>query len=161
MGAAGAGEGATGVPGEVLVVSPRRVALASALVLVLAAPAAGQKPQRVQTQQYLYTHGVDLWHWKATAEGILPPIVFTPRPGDRWLHLAVDDVLEQPVFLRVRQDAGGRGEDLYEHFCDAADILRLVSEEPVEVYVFTGLCANHTTGFASTGTLTATFARNL
>ncbi len=128
---------------------------------MLAAPAAAQKPERVQTQQYLYTHGVDLWHWKATAEGVLPPIVFTPRPGDRWLHLAVDDALEQPVFLRIRQEAGRRGEDLYEHFCDTADILRLVSDEPVEVYVFTGLCANHTTGFASTGTLTATFARNL
>ncbi len=67
----------------------------------------------------------------------------------------------QPVFVHVRQDGGPRGEDLFEHFCDTADIIELVSSEPVEVYLFNGACQNHTTGFATFGTVTATFARRL
>lgn len=143
----------------------RRVALGGVLLALVAIAPAGAAPDpapqggRVQTQQYSYSHGVDTWHWKVEAD--LPPLVFTPRPGDRWMHLAVEDAAGQPVFLHIRQEADGAGKDMTEHFCDRADILRLVSDEPVEVYVFSGACRNHTTGFATTGTLTATFARRL
>jgi hypothetical protein len=147
--------------------TPRRIALAVALLgLAPVAPAAAAPerrggPERVQTQQYVYSHGVDTWHWTVSAEDVLPALVFTPRPGDRFMHLAADDASGQPVFVHVRQEAEGNGEDLAEHFCDTADILELVSDEPVRVYVFSGACQNHTTGFATTGTLTATFARRL
>lgn len=134
---------------------------AAALALALPAAHGRQAPPRVQTQQYLYSHGVDTWHWTVSAEGLLPPLVFTPRPGDRFMHLAADDASGQPVFLHIRQEADGRGEDLADHFCDKAEIVHLVSDRPVEVYVFSGACRNHTTGFATTGTLTATFARRL
>ena len=145
---------------------PRLVSTGVLLALLVAAPAPAsrgsrQGPGRVQTHQYLYSHGVDTWHWKVSAEDVLPPIVFTPRPGDRWVHLAVEDASGFPVFVRVRQQARGGGAGLDDHFCDRADILELAGTEPVEVYVFSGACRNHTTGVATTGTLTATFARRL
>lgn len=131
-------------------------------MLALAAPAGGQeRPARVQTRQYLHSHGIDTWHWTVSGEGTLPALVFTPRPGDKFVHLAAEDASDQPVFVHVRQEAGPGEEDLFEHFCDRADIIELVSEKPVEVYVFSGACQNHTTGFATTGTVTATFARRL
>lgn len=138
--------------------------LSLALVLAAPAPASHESrgaPGRVQTHQYLYSHGVDTWHWKVSAEDLLPPIVFQPRAGDQWLHLAVDDAAGFPVFVRVRQHVPGSAPDLDEHFCGLADMLRLSSNEPIEVYLFTGACRNHTTGIATTGTLTATFARRL
>lgn len=139
----------------------RLVALGTALLAAAAiAPAgAAQQPGRTQTQQYVYSHGIDTWHWTVSAEEVLPALVFTPRPGDAWVHLAPEDASGQPVFVHVRQEAAGNGKDLREHFCDTAKILPLVSEEPVEVYVFSGACQNHTTGFATAGTVTATFAR--
>lgn len=132
-------------------------------ILILIAPTAHarQAPERVQTQQYLFPHGVDTWHWTVSAQDVAPAVVFQPRPGDRFMHLAADDVSGEPVFVHVRQEAQGGGEDLFEHFCDRADIVHLVSDRPVEVYLFNGACQNHTTGFATTGTLTATFARRL
>lgn len=131
------------------------------LALVAAPATASQKPARVQTQQYLYSHGVDTWHWTVSTRGVLPALTFTPRPGDSAVHLAVDDASNQPVFVHVRQQGDAGEEDLFDHFCGTADIAYLVSEEPVEVYVFSGACQNHTTGFATTGTITATFARRL
>lgn len=141
---------------------PGAVAIALAVV-ALAAPAAGAGRQagRIQTRQYSYSHGVDTWHWTVSAQDVLPALVFTPRPGDKRVHLAAEDLSGQPVFVHVRQDAGGSGEDLFDHFCGNADIAYLVSEEPVEVYVYSGACQNHTTGFATTGTVTATFSRRL
>ncbi len=138
------------------------VAAALSALALLAAPAQGrQTPSRVQTQQYLHPHGVDTWHWTVSSEGIAPPLVFTPRPGDRFMHLTADDASGQPVFVHVRQEAGRGGEDLVDHFCDTAEIVHLVSDRPVDVYVFNGACRNHTTGFATTGTVTATFARRM
>ena len=131
------------------------------LALIAAPAAARQKPARVQSQQYLYSHGVDTWHWTVSARGVLPPLVFTPRPGDSMMHLAVDDAAGQPVFVHVRQQGDPGEDDVFEHFCDRADIVHLASENPVEVYVFSGACQNHTTGFATMGTITATFARHL
>ena len=144
----------------------RHVSTGVLLALVLTAPApashdSGQRPGRVQTHQYLSSHGVDTWHWKVSAEDVLPPIVFEPRPGDQRLHLAVDDAAGYPVFVRVRQEAPGGAPGLDTHFCARAGILRLASAEPVEVYLFSGFCRNHTSGIATTGTLTATFARRL
>ena len=138
-----------------------RAAAGILVALALAAPAVGadRQARRVQTQQYVYSHGVDTWHWTVSAQDVLPPLVFTPRPGDRHVHLAADDLSGQPVFVHVRQEAARGGDDLFEHFCDNADIVDLVSEKPVEVYVFSGACQNHTTGFATTGTVTATFSR--
>ncbi len=150
--------------------APRRparlVSSAILLVLALAAPTLAahdsrQRPRRVQTHQYLYSHGVDTWHWKVSAEDVLPPFVFEPRPRDEWLHLAVDDAAGHPVFVRVRQHAAGAAPDLDTHFCGRAGMLRLPSNEPVEVYLFSGVCQNHTSGIATTGTLTVTFTRRL
>lgn len=149
--------------GEDLGVRNSRLAVAalSALALLAAPAHARQTPARVQTQQYVHPHGVDTWHWTVSTQGVAEPVVFTPRAGDRWMHLVADDASGQPVFVHVRQEAEGDGEDLFTHFCDTADIVRLVSDRPVEVYVFSGFCQNHTSGFATTGTLTATFARRM
>ena len=142
--------------------TPIRTAVTGVLLLtLLVAPAtARQTPARVQTQKYTYSHGVDTIHWTVSAEDTLPPLVFTPRPGDTLMHVAADDATGQPVFLHVKQKGDAGEEDLFDHFCDTAEIVHLVSEKPVEVYVFTGACRNHTTGVATTGTITATFARH-
>ena len=131
------------------------------LALIAAPAAARQKPARVQTLEYAYSHGIDTWHWTVSAGEVLPPLVFTPRSGDTAMHLAADDASGQPVFVHVRQEGDAGEDDLFDHFCDTAEIVHLVSEKPVEVYVFSGACQNHTTGFATTGTITATFARRL
>jgi hypothetical protein len=142
----------------------RRVALAAALSLVAVAPSAAgarQTPPRVQTQQYLHPHGVDARHWTVSTEETTEPIVFTPRPGDRVVRLAADDASGQPVFMHVRQDAQGNGDDLFAHTCATVTVVELVSERPIEVFLFNGFCRNHTSGFATTGSLTATFARRV
>lgn len=140
----------------------RLVVVALSTLALLAGPAQGrQTPARVQTEQYLHPHGVDTWHWTVSTQGTAAPIVFTPRPGDRWMHLAADDASGQSVLVHVRQEADGDREDLFTHFCHDAGIVHLVSDRPVEIYVFSGFCQNHTNGFATTGTLTATFARRM
>lgn len=143
--------------------SRRSVLWAALLVVALAAPAGAGNPQpaRVQSRQYLYPHGVDTWHWTVSAGDALPAAVFEPRPGDSQMHLKVEDVSGQPVFVHVRQEGDPGEDDLFDHFCDTADIVYLVSDKPVQVYVFSGACQNHTTGLGTTGTLTATFARRL
>jgi hypothetical protein len=118
----------------------------------------GPRDPEVQTHEYFYSHGVDTWHWTVSAKDVLPPIVFTPRPQDRWLHIAADDSVDYGVLVHVTQpdDRGGRG--LQEVFCGTANLYRLASTEPVEVHVYSGACPNHNFGFATTGTLTATFS---
>lgn len=123
------------------------------------AGASGGSRTEVQTHQYLYSHGIDTYHYTVSTKAVMPPIVFRPRPGDRWMHLAAADALGKGVLVHVYQ-RGDRGErDLRDIFCAPANIYRLVSDRPVEVHVFTGLCPNHNVGFATTGTLTATFSR--
>jgi hypothetical protein len=125
--------------------------------------AASQKPSEpeVQTHEYVYTHGLDLTHFAVTTKAVLPPFVFTPRRTDNWMHLAADDALGKGVLLHVYQRGNWGERDLKDVYCAPAKIIRLVSHEPVEVHVFSGLCPNHTFGFASTGTLTATFAHRM
>jgi hypothetical protein len=130
--------------------------------LVSGPAAAGRRPAGsgpgVQTHRYLYSHGIDTYHYTVSTKALMPPFVFEPRPGDRWMHLAAEDALGKGVLVHVYQ-RGDRGErDLRDIFCAPANIYRLVSERPVEVHVFTGLCPNHNFGFATTGTLTATFS---
>ncbi|MDQ3915730.1 MAG: hypothetical protein M3323_10455 [Actinomycetota bacterium] len=120
----------------------------------------GGKPH-VQTYDYLYSHGVDTYHYTVSTKAVMPPIVFTPRPQDRWMHLAADDALGKGVLVHVYQ-RGDRGErDLQDIFCAPANLYRLVSRRPIEVHLFSGACPNHTFGFATTGTLTATFSPHL
>lgn len=115
----------------------------------------------VQTHHYLYSHGVDTYHYTVSTKAVMPPVVFTPRPGDRWMHLAADDALGKGVLVHVYQ-RGDRGErDLQDIFCAPAKLYRLASRKPVEVHVFSGFCPNHTAGFATTGTLAATFSPHL
>lgn len=137
----------------------------AACCVVTLLPAAGAAAARrapgdpeVQTQQYLYSHGVDTWHYTVSTEEAVPALVFTPRPRDKWVHLAADDALGKGVLVHVYQrgDAGGR--DLKEVFCGEVNIYGLVSRNPVEVHVFSGACPNHDFGFATAGTVTATFS---
>ncbi len=136
-------------------------------LLAAAGPAGGAAARRgpsepeVQTHEYLYTHGIDLTHFAVTTKAVFPPIVFTPRRTDNWMHLAADDALGKGVLLHVYQRGDWGEPDLEDVFCAPAKIIRLVSHKPVEVHVFSGLCPNHTFGFASTGTITATFAQKM
>lgn len=136
------------------------VACAGAVLMASAGGAVARGPgdTHVETHEYLYSHGIDTYHYTVSTKAVMPPIVFTPRPVDRWMHLAADDALGKGVLVHVRQ-RGDRGErDLRDIFCARANVYRLVSSKPVEVHVFSGACPNHNFGFATMGTLTATFA---
>lgn len=145
-----------------------RLALLGALCAVTAlAPATAAAPQpdpsepEVQTQQYLYSHGVDTWHYTVSTKAVMPPIVFRPRRTDRWVHIATDDLLEKPVLVHVYQRGDWGEPDLRDIYCQKANIYRLVSTKPVEIHLFTGLCPDHDPGYATAGTVTATFSRRL
>ncbi len=112
----------------------------------------------VQTYEYLYSHGFDTYHFTVSTEALMPPIVFTPRRQDRWLHLAADDALDKGVLVHVFQPGDRGAPDLEDIFCAKANVYRLVSTQPVEVHIYSGACPNHNFGFATTGTLTATFS---
>jgi hypothetical protein len=136
------------------------IATCCATFVAVGGASAGQRTAKpeVQKHQYLYSHGVDTYHYTVSTKPVLPPIVFTPRPQDRWMHLAADDALGKGVLVHVQQE-GDRGRPgLEDIFCAHAKLFELSSTKPVEVHVFTGACPNHTFGFATTGTLTATFA---
>jgi hypothetical protein len=143
-----------------------RLVLAVALCAVAVAPTAAARQAdpsepEVQTHQYLHSHGVDTWHFTVSTKALTPPIVFRPRPTDRWMHIATEDVLDKPVLVHVYQ-RGDRGErDLRDIYCQKVNLYRLVSGRPVEVHLFTGLCPDHDFGYATAGTVTATFTRRL
>ncbi|MDQ3958569.1 MAG: hypothetical protein M3273_09640, partial [Actinomycetota bacterium] len=129
---------------------PAALVLACLLAATLASGAGASAPggEDVQTYQYLYSHGVDTYHFTVSTKAAMPPIVFRPGPRHERMLLSADDALGKGVLVHVRQ-RGGRGEaDLEDIFCAPAKLFDLVSHKRVEVHLFSGLCPNHTVGFA-------------
>ncbi|MGH2755399.1 MAG: hypothetical protein ACRDLB_13350 [Actinomycetota bacterium] len=142
--------------------------LVVATALLTAHPAAGGNG-RVEEQSYARPMGIWTSHFD---EGMrsLPEdaLIFHPKRGERRVHLDFDDALGQKVLVHITQ-----GESSHEaedptgvhpysdgHITCAYEYdFKLTSTDPIEVRVYSGLCPNHTFGYASTGTVTATFAK--
>jgi hypothetical protein len=142
-----------------------RVAFGVALAAVLVVPgtAAAGAGGRAESRQYLAPHGVLINHFTDDYYRdlqTLPPLVFDPRPGERWVSFDVADLSGRQVMVYLHQEPDDPGEEpLDATFCDVSEgPLRLVSAEPVEVRVFHGLCLNHLWSFASRGVITARFS---
>ena len=148
--------------------SPRsRLVVAGAVVLALAFPSgawgegrAGAKGarQHVVTVDYLHPNGVDTSHGMVTADP--DPLLFQPRAGDHQVRFDVADAGGRNVILYVTQEDGsGESQPIAYGFCGyRSQGFPLVSNKPVEVLVYHGLCANHQWSYASSGTIDATFS---
>jgi hypothetical protein len=136
----------------------KRLVVAVAIVVGSALPSgAAEGAARVQTQEYLHPHGIDTSHGMVSDD--LIPITFTPRPGDRSVHFDLADATKGNVIIYVYQ-ATDEGERIKvrDALCGTKQDVPLVSEEPVEVFVYAGVCVNHNFSYTSRGTITATFS---
>jgi hypothetical protein len=136
----------------------RKLVLSMALVALAALPsAAAEGAARVQTQQYLHPNGIDTSHGIVSDD--LLPLTFTPRPGDRSVHLDIADATQGNVIIYVfQQNAAGERIKVRDALCGTKQDSPLISDSPVEVYVYAGLCVNHNFSYTSSGSVTATFS---
>lgn len=137
--------------------------LSCALVLVvLSVSPASSGPRdpgyRVIVKEYTAPHSVRTTHWDDQLKMLpeRPPIVFTPRPVDRFVKFDLDDMRDSDVFIWIKQP--GPGDDLHTAFCGSTGVFELVSSEPIEVRVYSGLCVNHLFPIATAGEIKATFS---
>lgn len=124
----------------------------------MAASGPSRNRERVVIKEYTAPHGIRTTHWDDQLEMLpeRPPLIFEPRAIDRFVKLDLDDVRDDDLFVWIEQN--GPGEDLEMAFCGRSGIFRLVSNEPVELRVYSGLCENHLTPLATAGRITATFS---
>ncbi len=144
--------------------------LAAALLVVGAAPASHGAPStpRSASKTYAVPHGIwieghgDEEHGNMGAIPLVPPVTFVPARGERMVEVAVQDLTDRPVMVYVHQPAlSHHGDDVAVTFCSKRNpAIRLGGSVPVEVSVYSGVCRNHTFGFATSGTITATFSRD-
>jgi len=142
--------------------------LVVAAALLLPGTAAGRNG-RVEEQSYARPAGIWTSHFDAGMRSLPEEaLIFQPKRGERWVHLDFDDALGQKVLVHITQ-----GEPAHEAddpagvhpysdgriTCERGFGFKLTSNEPIEVRVYSGLCPNHTFGYASTGTVTATFSK--
>ncbi len=152
----------------------RRAALAICCLAFLAAlPVAGARPPRsarhVEVANYLKPAGVWTSHYDEAARS-LPEDTFTfqPKKGERFVDFTFEDVSGRSIVFHIRQgDApahqGPTGDHAYSDGvieCGTSYThFELRGRDPVEVSVYVGLCPDHTFGYATAGTITATFGR--
>jgi hypothetical protein len=129
---------------------------------------AREKESRVVTRAYSLSHGVWLSHYDENLPDLpLDPLVFKPKPQDRYIDFEIADKLGTAVALHVKQEGGPDGQHVDGHYDDSGALVvcaqlyryELISKEPVEVRIYSGACPNHTFGFSSQGTVTASFVK--
>jgi hypothetical protein len=142
------------------------VAVATACVLVVPAARSASR-SREETVSYLKPAGVWTSHYDAPARALPEDdFVFIPKKGERYVRFDFTDALGTDVLFHVTLE----GESVEDHGLDHAYSdgmidcapsyeMALTSLTPIHVSVYSGLCPNHTFGFASTGTITASFRR--
>lgn len=116
-------------------------------------------PPSVQTQEYKSPNGIRTVHWDEQMEQ-LPPgpaMTFLPRPGDRSVRFEVEDLYGRNVLVYVFQEDAS-GQEIRHEFCAEAATVPVLSQEPLRAYAYAGICTNHNAGFATTGTVEATFS---
>jgi hypothetical protein len=148
----------------------RSIAPLAVLMLMLGVlPNAGAAyKERVEERSYLRPAGIWTSHYD---EGIrsLPEetFTFTPAKGDRWIRFEFQDVTGRPVLAHITQGEEHHGEsptDVHpysdgEIVCATRHSFKLRGTADVELSVYAGLCPNHTFGYATNGTVVATFAK--
>ena len=142
--------------------------LLTAVCVVALAPGAmgGPRPaSHTEDQAYLVPTGVTTSHEDSLPSGptkdLGPRLEFHPVAGDRYISFAVADMTARSVILEIEQQDPEGGAPLKGYMCQSVmpAAYRLVSLEVVSVRVLHGLCGNHNWGWATQGTVTATFSR--
>lgn len=137
-----------------------------ACVLGLASSALGgpRPASHAESQPYVVPTGVTTSHEDSYPTGptkdLAQHLEFHPAPGDRYVSFAAEDLTGRPVILEISQEAGPGGRALQGYMCQTVmpAAYELVSESTVVVRVLHGLCGNHNWGWATQGTVTATFS---
>ena len=146
------------------------VAPLALLIVILAAFPGGAAPYQERVEERTYTRPAGIWtsHYD---EGIrsLPEetFTFTPRKGDRWIRFEFQDVTGRAVLAHMTQGKRHHGEsptDVHpysdgEIVCATSHSFKLHGTADVELRLYAGLCPNHTFGYATSGTVVATFAK--
>jgi hypothetical protein len=131
------------------------------LVPSVGAMAGRSLPPATQSQDYLAPNGIRTVHWDDQMEQLPQGVAMTfmPRPGDRSVRFRVEDLYGRNVLIYVFQvDPSGKRVQ-HEVCATTAATLPVLGSEPLEAYVYGGVCTNHTPAFATTGTLTARFSQ--
>ncbi len=128
--------------------------------LPLPASAAGSdgrgRGERVLTHEYIAPNGFRLSHSDDLLREVdLPPMVFRPRPSDRYVMFEFDDATGSLGYVRLFQP-GPRGMDYW--YCGWEGVFELRSSRPIEVDLYAGVCENHLIGHPTRGTITVTFS---
>ena len=134
-------------------------------VVVPAARSANRS--RVQTASYLKPAGVWTSHYDGPARALPEDeFVFAPKKGERSVRFDFEDALGTDVLFHVTVEGDAVEDHGLDHAysdgmidCAPSYEMALTSLRPIHVSVYSGLCPNHTFGFASTGTITASFRR--
>jgi hypothetical protein len=135
--------------------------LGVAVVATTVAYAHGSAPKtHVEAQQYTHSYGVvAAHHYRAALDDEMPGLFFKPMAGDRSVTIDSADADGQHVIVHVYQPSSMKGmKPLDDEFCDPSASFNLVGSKPVEVWVYDGACDNHDFGWASQGTIKATFS---
>jgi hypothetical protein len=120
----------------------------------------GHEKALVVEQRYDHPWGVRTWHFPdATLDSIPEPpgLMFTPRAGDRYVHITVMDDSGEDAMVRVIQTDPPRA-PREDWFCLKEWTGRLMSHNPVEVKVYGGACEDHTMAFPTQGMVMAKFS---
>ena len=126
-------------------------------------------PKGVRIEERTYARPAGIWtsHFD---EGMrsLPEetMTFTPKRGERWIHFEFQDVTGRDVLAHMTQGEGQHGEGVTgvhpysdgEIVCATQHSFKLKGTEDVHLSLYAGLCPNHTFGYATSGTVVATFS---
>lgn len=140
----------------------KRCVVASLALAAFLVPAVSQAGKaRTETGEY-NTFTVDTDQTGPSASGrISNGVSFTPRRGERYVSVVIEDKTGVPVRAFVEQDVDDDGQaDLSVEFCGAtSEPIRFQKGAPVEVWAQEGPCADNSGGASTFGTVTATFTR--
>lgn len=110
--------------------------VASLLLAALALPAQARVSGKSRTASGTYAAASIMAYNCAETEG-LGCVRFTPKAGERFIHVEVQDATGMPVYAYVNQDANGDGySDIDGAICGRTRYpLRIVPHVPVHVFV--------------------------
>lgn len=136
--------------------------MAVATVALASAPAFARAP-RTQVHRYESPWGMRWAHfWDDYVEMLpeMPPLLFTPRAGDRSVEFLLESDAGRLVYAHLLQRTRD-GETVERYYCGKRTQFELVSRQPVEVKVYVGACENHLISYDTSGSITATFSSRI
>lgn len=119
-------------------------------------------PTHIITKDYTHPDGVRAANHYTEVPSLLPDLndfEFQPEPGDHSLAVTVKDLAGPTTETHVVQPAATpNGKPLDLLFCNGTTTsIPLVSNKPVHIAVYAGVCVGHETSYATQGTITAKF----